>query len=103
MDGNKWAEIREENRAIMENLQQYLATLKTARELVDSSHEQVEQSKELLDQYRRMRQLSHAADVQIAKASECLMVDLVRSEAAAYSDTLLQLEDDKIVDDKDVA
>jgi len=29
MDGNKWAEIREENRAIMENLQQYLATLNT--------------------------------------------------------------------------
>jgi hypothetical protein len=98
MDGNKWAEIREENRAIMESLQQYLATLKTARDLVDASHEQIERSRELLDQYRRMRQLSHAADVQIAKASECLMVDVVRSEATAFSDDISpQIEDDKDV------
>ena len=99
MDGNKWAEIREENRTIMENLQQYLATLKTARELADASHEQVERSRELLEQYRRMRELSHAADVQIAKASECLMVDVVRSETAAFNDDISPL----IEDDKDVA
>jgi hypothetical protein len=82
----------------MESLQQYLATLKTARDLVDASHEQIERSRELLDQYRRMRQLSHAADVQIAKASECLMVDVVRSEATAFSDDISpQIEDDKDV------
>jgi hypothetical protein len=99
MDGNKWAEIREENRAIMENLQQYLATLNTAREIVDSSHEQIGQSRALLNQYRRMRQLSHAADVQIAKASESLMVDVVRNEAAAYIDEVPAQDDDH----KDVA
>lgn len=86
MDRNKWAEIREENRAIMENLQQYLATLNTVRELFDSAHEQIEQSRALLDHYRRMRQLGHAADIQIAKASGCLMLGNVRSEVAESID-----------------
>jgi cell division protein ZapA (FtsZ GTPase activity inhibitor) len=96
MDGNKWAEIREENRAIMENVQQYLATLNTARELLDSSQEQMERTRLLLDHYRRMRQLSHAAEVQIAKASECLMVDVVRSEAMDYAG---ESADEKAVED----
>ena len=80
MDRDKWAAIREENRAIMENIQQYLANLNTVRELADSPHERLELGRSLLDYYRRMRLLSHAADVQIAKAGEWLMLDEIRSE-----------------------
>jgi len=82
LDRDKWAAIREENRAIMENIQQFLASLSKVRGLVDSPHEQIEFGRSLLDYYRRMRQLGHAAEVQVAKASECLMVDVIRSEVA---------------------
>ena len=83
MDDDKWEEIREAHRIIEQTMREYLRSLNTAKELIDSSLDVMERSRKLLSEHLKLRELAHVADVQVAKAAESLTIDVWQSDGTS--------------------
>jgi len=79
MARGRLSEVREETRATIEYLEEYLAAARELDSFVFRSS-RLRRTQTLLASFSKMHELVHNADVHISKAGECLVNDAALNE-----------------------